>query len=1750
MRESLASKDSYLEPIVSYMKELVLQEDTVLFSDINFKEPFAVGNIPSQGQSAPAVQKDQLLRMKSDSYVSQEILNSILQPTEHEQQQQLQQLPSPDTSAGELDDLKQLLDSSVDMFSGTTLNSDTKLNDFAANIDIQPALKKRKTDSDGKPQEDIAKVDQSLAPNGSAIGTSQKMYIEPKKLELQSLRILVGLVNSIGINDSSITPDIKQKFYTRIKTEDDDDIFIVNDDILERLQDCLQRIFGMDEHPRTIDHESEPYNNNIFSTDYLIRIESLCAEHVNHCLSVLWGDVLRSMSSEITQHLISNLRIAQSGLRASIIIFLIFLSGRREQSLYLEEYMSPAVELLSRLVEDLFIPMFSEGGFSECVDAQSFQLLQNQVYGIFNLLVQDLKCVDRYIGLKDRGSKFAKTQGTFLNEYLITKLEYMSTLTIFAYKSDSISNVSLSEIIAPPSFELLKSCCTDVLVSIFKSYDNQRTFILEEVLNNFNIQKLDSNKTTARQFKLSFRGINVQLFTILILRLVQAYDILDYSFSLPIWKSFIFKASYPETFQTSVFITDPKTGKIKLSSKEKPTLYNEIVRYQKHLQAEKLSLSTICNQIASFMVTKLSETPDASYKNLMEMFIEDLLNLLSLPEWAGAETMLYSLMSILMYVFRSSKYSSAVETFSLEMVGLIGCKILSLKKKNKYADGENENMGLLIPSASISVAHFSELTLHYEFCMSFVKELAKENKAYESNFRFLLFKWFQMLEALKQDLLAKNAALINEHDRNSIGGEEDEHLEELNHIKEQRKLEKRLVSSSALFKKLFDFYSKYLEELNEKKFSFFSEDPKLSMGKTKDTTELIKNIGEASLSHYSYLLASQNLLNTYDNFLNLVVGSLNHNKIKSRTRAIKNLSSVAKRDPSIIQSLRIKKTLSNRIEDVSPLVRDAAIDLVCQYISTKPHFIEDFFKVICERICDPSIAVQRRVLKVVNTIYEKTDKAELKVLIIENLLKILHHEDSSIIDLSAKILIDIWFVPIYKELSKSVKNEFLISSQINDKVEIIVETMYKNERAWDLFEEFVQRYVLFSGNKGVSHRKKITFALHHHELVTVLYVYVEKLIDFVIQNSDTVICKEVDAISEKVEKFIGLLSVLTKCDGKLVSQDQLMLLLPYLTDDTSSSNTVCYYTLQIFRNTLPQASSLRPQFLKESQLSLLRRLTKFNVRELNEAVPCIWYLSEMDKDINKISNACISCLKLMKPFVENAMKDNVKLADPKLIRLLYLIGSFGKHCEFEKSRHLFLQSKIGLRENESVTSILAKYVISFCKDTINNQIKKIAIRNLIFICSSHANLFMSESVLRIFDNEFSKSNTLNIDVKEIIVQELTNFLIQEEKASIKRAGLGMSATTNTKLDVNVFHGTYSNSKENDGICASLVHRYLEKVLSLCSVEQTALAYGFVKFLEASVKQGFANPRLCITTVVALEFVPSKRIREIATYLHKELHDKHETLIESRYVEGLKIAASRAAQQIKPLLLNPEYFRGFYQIICSSRASKRKFWTSLGKSIINMNVKKCAYAESKKYAFYIQFIVTHLSHTTLSTLEEYYIICQYIDRILSTEGLALQVEYDALHGSQKSEKDINKERQKIAFLSHSLHILLKYKKFVCKCYNIKAHQVIEFNPSRVENSLKSSGKNHFSDLRLNISYLNESKLNNNFAICDEIVGDFFNDYLIVAPEHSESDAAYASSSTTTATVSGDDDDVELISKVTMSASASESLDYDEEDGPIT
>ncbi|GMM35376.1 cohesin-loading factor complex subunit [Saccharomycopsis crataegensis] len=1651
---SLATKDTYLEPIVTYMKELVQAESSTSYEKLNFKGVFAVGEPQEPSSHINNDKPNTDLKLHSESYIGEQLLDTIFNipvsentasETKNPSKSTISQEPSEATMSSPLSPIKDL--SSLDMF-------------YEA-----PSLKKRKITEESKKE-----VVMNTSDN---IETSHKVYIDPNELQLSSINQLIGLINSIGLDDAITSSSLSRFFVSADPTKntstcftDGDATYVLNNELLSNIEDLLNRIFSED-MVKSDDLHGSAHQNNVLDSRYLSRIEALCAISIKHGLTIQFDESFRQIfSGHLSNDTLNSLSLVRNALRSCSVILIIFLSGRKEQMLYLEDYLAPLIEFVANFTEEFLLPLLS--GFNEIqiFDSKIFDKLKNELFSPVNLLIQALKKIDKYTNLEAPKNN-SKSQSTHihsrLNEYLLTKLEYLCIqMLFFDQKLSAVNKSASSKILSENTIQVLKNTGMDILVSIFRKYQSQRSFILEEILNNFNIQTLGNTKHNAsRQFKLNQRGLNVQSFTILVLRLVQAYDLANYTFSIPIWKNFLFKSSYYETFQTSIFITDPKTGKIKISSKEKSKLYQEISNFQKFMENERNSLNTVCGQIASFMIIKLSDNPDAAHKTLVENFLEDLLSLISLPEWAGAETLVLAIMNILMYVFTSGKYAATVETFALEMIGLIGCKILALKKKIKNIE-ENHDSRKLMLSVSMSVSGFQDLVDRNESCLSYLKYLSSINKFFEPNFRFFVFKWLQSVEYLKLEFV-ENALKDEENDNGETAvTKEDDLLKELTIIKKQRNIEKKLNSNSALYRKVEGVFLKYISHINDKSLDFITDADLKSEDSSNNT----------SLANYNHVLASQNLMNLYDAFLSLVLNSLNHSKVKSRTRAIKNLSLVVKRDATILDNSSLRKVLLGRLNDQSPLVRDAIIDLICQYIiNSKPNSNEvpdspennspaikhDFQRAVIERINDPSAAVQRRILKLINSVYTDTEYKELKVLIATNLLRAMHHEDASIIDMAAKNLIDIWFTVIQKELAKKATNDFIVTDLVLDGADIITSAIHKSDKVWSLFEEFARQFVLFNGEKGTQHRRKISFSLKHDEIMEILQVYIEKLIDYAIKHTDD------PKHGDKVERFIGLLAVLSKCSGSLISQDQLMLLSPYLNDDNSTTSAICYHALQIFKNALPQATSLRPQFIKDSQLSLLKRLTKFNVRELNEAMPCIWALSIMDKDTSKLANACISCLKLIKPFVDKIQRSQLSATEPKLLRLLYLIGSFGRYCNFEKNRDLFASAKIGLKDGESITSVITKYILSFCKESASNQIRRVAIRNLISVCSNHAKLFISESVLKIIDREFAKPDETNLDVKEVIVQGITDFLIQEEENAIKKAGLGISTSSDIKLDVNVFHGTYS-SKENDGICAPIVQRYLEKVLALCLL-QYQNTYIFVNFLEQTVKQGFANPRLVITTIIALEFSGSNFIRRLAHEMHRNLHNKHETLVESRYIEGLKLSFSRHSSKY-PNAVDVNAFKEFYQILCTSRASKKKFLISLSKSFNTIDVIKNDVGYCEKYKNYVESVVARLGKVELSTLEEYYLVCQSINKHLLKHAATLQDQFELLSSPEQENEEIidSKHQQKIlnnselenwkklAYVSQAFICLYKYKSFICEQYRISSSKLRDFNPHRVEKDL--------------------------------------------------------------------------------------------------
>lgn len=1644
------SQKELLNPVMNFMKDLIRNDESIKINDIKFKSNntiFADSALSLECDDAKLLLNkdtenepkitDRIIEKNKDSFISRNILDIILKDADLSKES----LANNDTKM-ENQKFKIIKDDSVTGKENTLVLSDQSKSqlDYFDDLSKMPSLKKRKI------KKDILK-DRRLPLIPTDIKNST-IYVNPDELKLNSLKQVISLVNDILSEEKILRSKPKLEYFEFV--DDFDLSAILNNEVILKLEDCFTRLFG---NFQDFNFDKEIYDNNIFSIHYISKVQSFCLSLIKYGLKIDFSQVV----FEITEgevDIIPKIMICENSLRSCLIMLMIFLSGREDKIIYFEDYMLSVVGFISNIMSDLVVPVVNISTLE--TNGSHSKDFSNRFQIIGNLLIQCLKKLDNYVNVD---SIFPNRQFTsLLSDYVLTKLEYTCIAAIFSdIETERGSPNEFVNVFIHTCSQPIRNSAMNILLSIFRKYQNQRSFILDEILTNFGNRKAANHKDSSKQFKLSKHGINVQIFTVLILGLVQTYNVNNVSLKIPIWKhnDFIFKTTFHESLNTSLFIPDIHLGKIKLNSIEKPKLYKIMLDYQTYLSNEKSSLSMICNNISSFLIDKLSNNFDHSNKIHIESFIIDLLELLELPEWPGSETLLTMMMNTFMYVFTSSKYHANVETFFLEMIGLIGCKLAVLKKRIPSSE-------VWLPSTNITSSDFKNLSNKFDSCLSYVREISYENPFFLANFNFLLFKWVQTLELLKKQIINDGLSLeSNKEEILKMDNDKAEDLtEELLNIKLQRNMEKRLLQQSELFRCVVDEYYKYLSLIGTKKGLILNKSlGQISVEKFETSkTSNISNTKPDILTDYLHVLVSQPLVNSYDQFLKLIIAALSHQKIKSRARAIKNLASIIKNDKSILLNQKIGAIIFDRVHDRSSLVRDAAIDLVCNFILSEDNNTEnestfEYLRLIINKITDQSLAVQRRVLKLAHQIYSRLKLRELKVLLIFNLLKIIHHEDASIIDTSAKILIDILFVPIYAESNKKDYNDLRITSVILKNAEILSDVIFSNNRkVWRLFQEFIDKYVFFNGSRGKSHRRKINFSLCHDDLISILEIYADKIVDCIIQHHNGTENNEM-----KIEKHFGLLSILISGCGKLINQDQLMLLLPYLNDDSSTGSNICFFTLNIFKNALPSAHSLRPNFIHASQQSLLKRLSRFNSKELDQAIPCIWIISSINKDLNQISNACVSCLRLMKPY----MKKNIDKNDPVLLRLLYLVGFIGKYCNFESNREVFFNANIGLQNDESITSLIAKYILAFCQSKMHHQIKRIAIKNLITLCGSHANLFMSEYILNIIDREvLHVPIDENLDIIETILDGINEFLKEEEEKSLKRVGLGISTSTEIALDVNIFHGKYSN-KEKDGILASLAQRYMSKILELCLLDETeniSIVITCAKFLETFVKQGFANPRLVISVIIALELSSINIVRSIARDLHIELHNRYESLVESKYIEGLKISSEKLGRQKAVSLEQVHVFSRFYEIISNSRASKKKFVTSLSKCFCNFSFADDDLKSCISYNNFIEFILSRLGKIELSSLEEYYILLQSIDKVVIKEGLTLQYEFRKL-SETKNQSSLHESNiklfKKVSNISLALYNLCRYKNHIMDRYSISKEKLQMFNIHKVDKDLQNS-----------------------------------------------------------------------------------------------
>lgn len=390
--------------------------------------------------------------------------------------------------------------------------------------------------------------------------------------------------------------------------------------------------------------------------EHLARLQRLCEGAIS---SVQASELALepSRGDDETQQWTTRIDEIELGLQAARTTLRVMTGGREEKELYSEDLLQSVLHLLDSVLKSCIIPVVESRNDEAC--SAFFQLASSHR----KMLSQLLHHATKVMGL------IAELLGAVdMAENIINRVEFFATNVIFVenayYEKDSILGIQ--------KFETLRRTAMDMITQIFTRYPEQRFSIFDQILTS--LQKLPTTRQHARQYKLS-AGVSIQLVSALILRLVQT------------------------SAQGSRARNDHDLGTLELDDKEdrhdsdQNTSMDESddepkSTYDKAVQQLSRMANSLSNSarrsaqyVVGFFVARAMTTPktgDQPYRHLLDIFCEDLIAVLCLPEWPAAELLLRALLAHLVGIAENPKSNAPAKNMALELLGLMGSAISGL----------------------------------------------------------------------------------------------------------------------------------------------------------------------------------------------------------------------------------------------------------------------------------------------------------------------------------------------------------------------------------------------------------------------------------------------------------------------------------------------------------------------------------------------------------------------------------------------------------------------------------------------------------------------------------------------------------------------------------------------------------------------------------------------------------------------------------------------------------------------------------------------------------------------------------------------------------------------------------------------------------------------------------------------------------------------------------------------------------------
>ncbi|GAO46994.1 hypothetical protein SAICODRAFT_18380 [Saitoella complicata NRRL Y-17804] len=1288
------------------------------------------------------------------------------------------------------------------------------------------------------------------------------------------------------------------------------------------------------------------------SVEELTRLQKISVRSVRRVEEVRLDMGLSEAGEDVATAWIETVGKFEGALRGAIFVLEIMTGRPDERQIISEDLLITIIECLRGLLENAVTPLVEGKPATE--KNPTFQVAyacKKSMLSLLQSIVTTLSHIEALLPLID-------ISDSVINPLLFTAASPVFLDNILKDK-EAIFNSS--------SIEGLRVASMEVLRGIFAKYADQRTFILDEVLTG--LSKLPVNKQSARQYRLS-GGQGIQLVTALIMKLVHTSGV----------------AGDVEYVKVDVPKDEEMNGS-QGAAVEKNDEQELLAKQEQAWTAAQDAAGKIASYVISFYLQKVMKTKtagsDSPYKGLFDIFVEDLITVLTCPEWPAAELMLTIIVRHLISYFDDDKQGAQIKGIALDTLGSIASKIkkcdvdLGREIKTDTEVGSSKLGKDISGFVNGSVPDADRIGVQAELAkvtLGYLHSLGQQDVGYKIAYGYVAAK--SLLDLVK-------------------------------------KLDQQAAVSDELQGSVMELVADASDPLR------------------KPTSQVYPEVSNHDLEvlHLA-LLSTSPLASLFDVILNRMIHALEQPQVTGRQKALRGLGNVINVDASILAGPFVREHIAKRLADSSPLVRNAAVDLVGKYLLNHPELARHYYAVIIMRSNDVAPSVRKSVIKIMRDLYT-TGELSVKIEVSVRTLARMQDEEDPVKELATKQMQDLWLGPIEGAFGEHLDNFDALSlgarKVLRERIDVIVRIV-EDKKTSGLIKAFIEEaiagVILDKSAKGSA-----------SDYMTMLKLMVQCLFEQVLEAQTG---ESTD--QTLLPKTLATLALFAGCAPVCFSAGQIKALQPFVLSAGKEDQSALYQTLIVYRNVIPALPPMDNAFLKEVETTLLKHVTKVAGPLLKEMIPCLCNIVDLLDDYACIATVVSTCLATLDRTRPAVLKAATTQNGSTAAKLMELIGYFARYSNMDKVNAAACDGATRPTIANIKSSILAFY-----DDKLPLALHRFVLQSFGQVCIGNSTLFLDEQTIDVLDKAFGGAND---NLKIVILATMKEHLEEEERRN-NEATMAENTDGQGHIDRSVLRGD-TDKFATHSISPGLMQRYLKVILDSALSKEDAVSTAAVQVLNFVVRQGLANPRECFSAILALETSSSAALRNTAIRLHHELNDKHASLIDSCYKDGLAAAyhyQRKLNADVKGYRIDRSEFMALidpmYVVVKANRQGRKKFLTAAIKSL---DVDPTKLTEKKRCPepSLTKFIAENFAYLDYSTTEEVHLVIYTVDRIMSVTGMSLLAINEGEAGTEGN-KAPKSELVKCAMI---LSALMMLKTFLKQLYGLTEAKCRAFDGNKM------------------------------------------------------------------------------------------------------